>query len=197
MNENTLVKLYNTGSDLVAVSTYGRTAGRHGRFLIDEAKLNRWIIDGHNGRFFDRDCGNYVEITWRETRVRVNITWISYYGDGTIRGIDQTFYIDADVFLGAAQCRNTVVLLCKAEDCEVQGKTVWHESAMKNISRMTARQRRAFCKALRRGSVQWPNTTTDVYADGTRSFFFRTNDGLCGGLIYSDYNGKSIYSVHT
>lgn len=64
--------------------------------------------------------------------------------------------------------------------------------------------RRALCKALT-NSFQWPDTREDheirFYPDGGLNFFWREFYGdrpaMCGGLIYSEYNGRSEYSVHT
>ena len=64
--------------------------------------------------------------------------------------------------------------------------------------------RRALCKALKT-SFRWPDTREDheirFYPDGGLNFFWREFYGdrpaMCGGLIYSEYNGRSKYSVHT
>ena len=64
--------------------------------------------------------------------------------------------------------------------------------------------RRALCKALKT-SFRWPDTREDheirFYPDGGLNFFWREFYGdkpsMCGGLIYSEYNGRSGYSVHT
>lgn len=64
--------------------------------------------------------------------------------------------------------------------------------------------RRALCKALKT-SFRWPDTREDheirFYSDGGLNFFWREFYGdrpaMCGGLIYSEYNGRSEYSVHT
>ena len=64
--------------------------------------------------------------------------------------------------------------------------------------------RRALCKAMKT-SFRWPDTCEDheirFYSDGGLNFFWREfygdKPGISGGLIYSEYNGRSEYSVHT
>ena len=64
--------------------------------------------------------------------------------------------------------------------------------------------RRALCKAMGT-SFRWPDTCEDheirFYSDGGLNFFWREfygdKPGISGGLIYSEYNGRSEYSVHT
>lgn len=64
--------------------------------------------------------------------------------------------------------------------------------------------RRALCKAMET-SFRWPdiceNHKIRFYPDGGVNFFWREfyddKPAMCGGLIYSEYNGHSRYSVHT
>lgn len=63
--------------------------------------------------------------------------------------------------------------------------------------------RRALSKALR-NSFRWPNSVKSeirFFWDGGKNFFWReyvgSTPGMCGGLIYSEYNGKAQYSMHT
>lgn len=64
--------------------------------------------------------------------------------------------------------------------------------------------RRALRKAMGT-SFRWldicENHVIRFYPDGGVNFFWREfyddKPGMCGGLIYSEYNGRSRYSVHT
>lgn len=65
--------------------------------------------------------------------------------------------------------------------------------------------RRALCKALR-NSFRWLDAYKDeirFFWDGGKNFFWREyldgqqRTGMCGGLIYSEYDGKAQYSMHT
>lgn len=64
--------------------------------------------------------------------------------------------------------------------------------------------RRALCKAMGT-SFRWHDTCENheirFYPDGGVNFFWRefydNEPAMCGGLIYSEYNGHSRYSVHT
>lgn len=64
--------------------------------------------------------------------------------------------------------------------------------------------RRALCKAMKT-SFRWPDVCENheirFYPDGGVNFFWREfyddEPSMCGGLIYSEYNGHSRYSVHT
>lgn len=67
-----------------------------------------------------------------------------------------------------------------------------------------SKTRRALCKAMGT-SFRWPDTCENheirFYSDGGMNFFWREfyddEPSMCGGLIYSEYNGHSRYSVHT
>lgn len=77
------------------------------------------------------------------------------------------------------------------------------QPVLRKIAKMP-KARRALCKALKT-SFRWPDSCEDheirFYSDGGLNFFWREFYGdkpsLCGGLIYSEYNGRSEYSVHT
>ena len=64
--------------------------------------------------------------------------------------------------------------------------------------------RRALCQAMKT-SFRWPDVCENheirFYSDGGVNFFWREfyddKPSMCGGLIYSEYNGHSRYSVHT
>lgn len=77
------------------------------------------------------------------------------------------------------------------------------QPVLRKIAKMP-KARRALCKALKT-SFRWPDSCEDheirFYSDGGLNFFWREFYGdkpsMCGGLIYSEYNGRSEYSVHT
>lgn len=63
--------------------------------------------------------------------------------------------------------------------------------------------RRALSKALR-NSFRWPNSVKSeirFFWDGGKNFFWweyvGNTVGMCGGLIYSEYDGKAQYTMHT
>lgn len=77
------------------------------------------------------------------------------------------------------------------------------QNTLKKITE-NPKARRALCKAMGT-SFRWPdiceNHEIRFYPDGGVNFFWREFYGdkpsMCGGLIYSEYNGHSRYSVHT
>lgn len=79
-------------------------------------------------------------------------------------------------------------------------------SQAQNLKRVieNPKTRRALCKAMKT-SFRWPDVCENheirFYSDGGVNFFWREfyddKPSMCGGLIYSEYNGHSRYSVHT
>ena len=79
-------------------------------------------------------------------------------------------------------------------------------SQTQNLKRVieNPKTRRALCKAMKT-SFRWPDVCENheirFYSDGGVNFFWREfyddKPSMCGGLIYSEYNGHSRYSVHT
>ena len=191
--ENILFKIKNTGK-MIELRTIARNGKKHARFLIWTDDLKKWLNDP-DGRFMDMDCGNVLEIR-RGRRPWVRILWLETWGSGRIEGLQQSFTVAYEA-LQAAVCPGAEFsVLCKPEDND--GTLEFTPSAHRNIGAMNMRERRAFCKAMARGSMRYPGTQTVCYADGPRDFFFRcTPDGLCGGLIRSAWDGKIRYTVHT
>ena len=200
LNESTLVKIRNTcDGNIAEITTYSRKYGKHGRFMIYMPKLRDWVADGDNrGTFFDGDLGNNIQMMYVKDMICVTIDWLREDNCGNLSGVRQYFNLPAEDFLAACECEKTVGLLAKQRNT-YRSYGVWFSSgANAIIAKMDKRTRRAFSKAIRKGAFEWPNTFTDVYADGGFDFFFRTSDGMCGGLIRHSGSRDSVYyGVHT
>lgn len=192
----TMVKLYRS-ENCVVLTTYSRKLGKHGRFYILLRKLEDWVADGGPGIFYDSDCGNTLKLRWQDNMLMAEIDWLSEWADGSLHGVRQRIDLPAEEFMAAAECEQTVALLNLHERTK-DGTIHFSPAAMSAVGRMDAKTRRAFSKAMRRGSLRWPNTHTEVYHDGGLDFYFKTNDGMCGGLIRHEGSRDSVYyGVHT
>ena len=195
--ENTMVKIARHGS-CIELSTYSRKFGKHGRFMIVADTLAEYFNGPEKQKrpFFDTDCGNIVEIFFRRGKCVIEFTWLSCWGNGHVEGIRERVAIPTDDMIDFMIYENHEKKFLSEEEMG-EGSLEFTEGAMRNIGNLTRRQRRAFSKAMSKGALQWPETNVRVWADGRNNFYFGTDDGLCGGLILHDYDGKCRYSVHT
>lgn len=195
LNDNTMVKISRHGT-CIEISTYSRRFGKHGRFMIVADTLLEYFNGRRKRHFFDTDCGNILEMSFRDGKCIMEFTWLSSWGNGHVEGVRECVVVPRAEMVDFMRYSNHDRKMLSDEQME-DGKVEFTESAMRNIRNLNKRQRRAFCKAMARGALCWPDTETRVWADGPRDFYFRTNDGMCGGLILHDYDGKARYGVHT
>ena len=87
-HDNILLKVSNDG-ECIAISTYDRTHGRRGRFLVVKSQLTEW--DGISTTY-DMDCGNLLKMQGDNSgdSIRMEFYWISSYSDGTFQPFDNT-----------------------------------------------------------------------------------------------------------
>lgn len=198
-----LLKMKREGN-CVALRTYSREAGSHGRFLIAWDKLDVWE---HNGEeeFWDTDCGNILRIRYDVSHGTfiLDFWWISSGLRGKFTGVSQRMVVDICEFERKCRSHEWQKILCK--DVDLPHEYIWTFSARETLRNIAAnkKMRRALCKAFARGALRWPDTQITFYADSKRSFYFVTDDGINGGFICHitkrEYDGKRqyTYSVHT
>ena len=205
-NMNTiLVKAHLTG-DCLAISTYSRAHGRHGRFLVLKNALMEWMMDPQGRAFYDSDCGNMLRLVQNGTRYDVTIYWLYSYGNGQLKGVQQFFSLSAGRLFDLLMCGGKPIQTIYSTPCE--GTRIDTEKAAPVIRKIgtSKRERRAFCKAMR-DCFQWNDETVCLMPDFGSSFFFTTRSGWpsCGGLILHETTvvtprgefPKLFYSVHT
>lgn len=191
---NSVKVTLSNSNGLLAVSTYSRICGRHGRFLFVRNLLN-------DGEVCEQDCGSFVRVITYSGRVTFDFAWLDGVGD-RITGFRQAFELPTDLirramdgervtYLYHPQTRTTKIVV-KRELTEI----------ISNPSK-----RRALSKALRDYFHYGADEVVTLYKDGANDFVFRTRSGYpsCGGLILSQrsrqVNGCErtgyYYSVHT
>lgn len=191
--------------ELLALTTYSRAHGHHGRFFVSVPRLRAWLEDEEGGLFFDTDCGDFLMIRRKHVGYCMTIYWLSTAGNGHVQGICQHLELTEQQMLMLLGDKPFRLLIM-----EQRGTThVDGGCAVKTLKTIQTDKlmRRAFSRAMK-NCFQWGgNETVRLYSDGPNSFFFRTKSGFpaCGGLILQETkvrtpNGsfpKMYYGVHT
>ena len=203
--KHVLVKAWCT-EHCLAITTYSREDGHHGRFLIPIDSITAWMQDPRDRAFYSKDCGHILEMWQDDENYRINVHWISMYSDHAFKGIYQTFTLPAEELFNLLMCGGKPITTVYAEH-EAHAR-IDATRAAKTLQKICAnrRMRRAFSKAMR-DCFRWRDEDVYLYNDGGGSFFFRTETGCpaCGGLILHEStvktpNGnfrKLYYSIHT
>lgn len=193
--ENLLIKI-KTDGDFLAISTYGRKAKYHGRFLTDFEKLAHM----ENGDYlFDRDCGNIMQCFKRNGKFIFTFWWMNACGDDTFKGIQQTFSVQEYELLSVDYCQPLVFMCKKQEKGKAKIDTSNAGRTIRNACQ-DKRTKRALSKAMR-DNFNWAGDTVRLFSDGNCDFFFRAEGawGICGGLILHNTPGRTgfKYGIHT
>ena len=200
-----LVKAWRTESCL-AITTYSREHGHHGRFLIPIDSITAWIYGPKDSAFYSMDCGHILEMWQVSDCYRVNIHWISMYSNQEFRGFCQTFTLPAEELFNLLIRNGKPIATLYAEN-EVHAR-IDASRASRTLQMICANRhmRRAFSKAMR-DCFRWRDEVVYLFNDGGGSFFFRTETGCpaCGGLILHESTVKTpnrnlrklYYSIHT
>ena len=204
MNTNTMITIRRTSNNLLAITTYSRDAGKHGRFLILRDNLEDWA--GNPSRsYYEEDCGSFIRIDFYKEEFHVKLTWISFINSttGTFKGIQQNFTLTPAEFYGLFALDEDESVRFLRNPNKPEKVTLDFAHAGRTLHRIADSDkaiRRAFCKAVRDQLNGWKHTRT-FYNDGGLDFFWRDNDGLCGGLIFSTYEKRGhvrhMFTIHT
>lgn len=200
---NVLIRLTVDG-DFIAISTYCRTHGRRGRFLVASDLLTR-MLDGSVTTLYDADCGNHLRAYVSDGSVCIAFDWLSEYSDGTLKGFRQRVELPERAFTDLFRTGKPARALYRPAEPKA-GVDASH--AVDTIRRIRADRlaSRALNKALRDG-FRWRADTVTLYRDGPMDFVFTTASGCpaLGGLILhrTTVNTpvgrrlKVYYGVHT
>ena len=181
--------------EFIALSTYAKLDGRHGRFLIDADRLGKWLASNTGDDFYDSDCGDWLRITPAGT---VQLCWVSSIGGNKGMCLTQKFRVDHSTLKQLITGEQESLKLFIPENRSGRARIELAQSA--HVPQ-NPRVRRAFSKAMAK-EFCWEGATITLYGDGAQDYYFvetRENGrrGICGGLIYSNYRSHSQYSVHT
>ena len=200
LRETILIKMTLT-ENYVALTTYDRKHGHHGRFLIDAGLLSRAISKGDWQMTIDKDCTNYVEIYTDGRTAKFNLLWLNSYPGDAIHGFSQLVTIPIQSVCDLLTTHEPLRLLSLAQSKKA---TLDASHATRTIHRIRGDPRvsRAFSKALR-DAFMWAGDHITLHDDGGYNFFFTTRSGCphCGGLILHEGERDGFpyvyYSVHT
>lgn len=197
---NTVLAKLHTSKDFVHISTYDAIIGHRGTFIVPLERLSRWALDTLDGKpvgeFFSEDCGNILKVRHRPGEYIFTIWWMSRSGN-SVKGEVREFTLDPVTFGSLYYDENTEKVTASLyEEPQKRSKVEFSVKASENIATMNKRERRAFTKFMRT-AFRWGNTEITVFPDGKKSFYFRETEGICGGIIRSEYKGIVTYSMHT
>lgn len=208
-----LVKLRAT-DHFIAIRTVTRQRKSPHSFDLPRSAFTELASDGS---IVLRDGDSFADIRLSKDHslVRLDITWLSRYGDGAVHGFAQTAVLDYRALSdritdSLREGRPTQWSMLSIPDPEPYPRLDFSSPGARKTIRSVLSVpvlRHKLTRAVR-DNFRWPHPTDDhvirFYADGDKySFFFREyidgHEGICGGLILHAYDGlaKSYYSIHT
>lgn len=200
---NVLIRL-TTDEFFVAISTYCRTHGRRGRFLVSRDQAAH-LLDGSVTTLYDADCGNHVRAHVSNGVVCLAFDWLSEYSDGTLRGFRQRVEIPALSLTDLLRTGSPARVLYRPTDAHAKVDATRASSTIRRV-RADGLASRALSKALR-DCFRWRGETVTLYRDGPLDFTFTTASGCpaFGGLVRHETTVSTpvgtmprvYYSVHT
>lgn len=200
LSSNVMVELVQS-NQFIGIKTFCRKYGSHGRFLIYQTTLRRFMEMPVGSSKYEKDGDDYVHITRLKDNLLFSFAWLDVYGNGEIKGIRQDFTIpffkiqltldrtDEQKYLYIPPAPTATV------DVHPAAATIREIVQNKRV-------RRAFSKAMR-DCFHWPGEHVTLYCDGKYCFCFTTASGFpkCGGLVLHEGERKErsyiYYSVHT
>ena len=191
---------------LLVIQTIDHRHGKSDRFLASAFEMERLIVDFSPAyQVTDFDIGNILRVlSVNDDELLFRIYWLdtpNTYGD--LKGVMQQFTLSPDI-LQRALTGEHIRILCRV-DQDRRSRVTLMLGAQKVVSRLNKHERRALCKFLR-NAFQWGRDAVVLCSDGEKDFFFRTTEGLTGGVIlhrHTYFNPKGedvgavVYSLHT
>ncbi|MBQ7185145.1 MAG: hypothetical protein IJR97_14320 [Clostridia bacterium] len=200
-----LLKLIPSDS-FIRIMTVDHTHGRSSFFYIDFYALRTWFYSTMVTPFRDVDMLNTLSICGSKGTFTLSITWLRDTGlHGGVNGYRQRLEKVPFSAIEKALNGEQVSLLCNADFPNITVRI--DPSVQKKMTTLCKDKlvRSALKKALR-SCFQYPDTETCLYPDFGIDFCFSCDDGLRGGLCYSEgpvcgQDGNTYtrirYSVHT
>ena len=200
---NVLIRL-TTDEFFVAISTYCRTHGRRGRFLVSRDQVAR-LLDSSITMLYDADCGNHLRAHVSNGVVCITLDWLSEYSDGTLKGFRQHVEIPTQSLSDLLRTGSPARVLYRPTDTHARVDISHAASTIRRV-RQDGLASRALSKALR-DCFRWRGETVTLYRDGALDFAFSTasRSPAFGGLVRHETTvrtpvgakPKVYYSVHT
>lgn len=198
------------GSGYLVLRTFDSCHRWSKNLYISTTMLARWLAGDHGSHFIEDDMDNVIRI-WHgsDDELNVEIIWLDNICCEELHGHKQSFYIPATFLEAAVQQGkegSTVRCLGKYKGRTGQARLLFSSSAQEQIGKMTPQQRNTLRKAMRQAFTWGRHTTVRIYAEYGVDFYFREDDGICGGLLISKNTitgkdqqrySKYSYSIHT
>lgn len=213
MNQNPILVKFHATVHFVSIRTVTKQRKSPCSFSLPRSAF---IGLESEGRIVVNDSCSFAVIRLSENNslVQFDFTWLSKYGDDTVKGFAQTVTLDyhdltrhaTDSLREGGSSQWSMLSINYPEKYpKLDFSAPGAQRAIRDILAVPV-LRHKFTRAVR-DNFKWPHPADDhvirFYADGKYSFFFREytdgKEAVCGGLILHRYDGleKSYYGVHT
>lgn len=203
---NILIRAWLTDNGYLAITTYSRAHGKHGRFFIMKDALCEWLHGLQTHPFYDTDCGWILRFQRIRDNYDIIIYWLSSDSRDQVRGIRQRFMLPAALLQSLLMNNGAPIKMVYSETAAMAHIDVTGASTTLRTICANKRKRRALSKAMR-DCFKWDDDKVYLVPDFGSSFFFTTQSGCpsSGGLVLHETTiatphgefPKLFYSVHT
>lgn len=192
---NTLVKIDGTRDNMIEITTYNKRDKKH-KFCF-YANFMKEFIARPRYTFGERDIMNLALVYPAPDNV---YKFEFFFTDGK----NQILRIDGSTIEECILGKTKKTVLVKEFASKQPHVNTTRANKVIRNALGNKLKKRALSKAMR-DNFKWPGTKEIILtSDGNNDFYFKevlegtlANCGICGGLIFSNYNGKYMYTMHT
>lgn len=214
MNRNPILVKFRASDPFINIRTIARSGKSPSSFDFHRMSFTDLEAEGH---ITVKDGYSFADFRLIEggALVQIDFSWLTQYGDKTLKGFAQTVTLDYDSLAsrlweslpgnGGPTSWSMLAVDYAQQRPRLDFSSDGAQATLRRVLAVPV-LRHKLTRAVR-DNFQWPGGTDHVvyfYGDWDRySFFFREvqdgREGICGGLILDHHDGleKASYSVHT
>lgn len=189
------------GKSFVDIKTVSRDRKSPHFFCIPRRTINN-LTEGD--RKIKRDLDSYAELSLFNGILNISFTWLSAGWSSEVNGYKEDIYLNYEEFSEFLRV-NEGSWKCLSQKPIRRKPKLDFSNAQERLQKIVANPqlRKKIAHALGK-NFDWPDAKVIYFFSDyiPYSFFFREeklddSPGICGGLVYHEYDGESYYSVHT